>query len=408
MSYDFERLRGFLQLVPLLHPLPDHLQDEVAQRTEQVHLQASRWLFRKGDEGDSLFVIQSGLVEVIDERGAKQVVLRVLGRGEFFGELSLLTGAPRSASIRALRDCEFLRIRRDDFSALLVQHPEVLLGIARQLGQRLQNPARSGKGVRTYLGVLTVLPLHREVAPVFDEVTASLGRLTEVGSLTRSSMGDVDESAGDASFGRALDALERAKDLVVVRAEVEDMQGAWTRFCVRQADRTLVVVQADRAPQDLEGIEEGCDLALVGDSPSLEQIRAWMEALKPRSHFFIRTGGSRARDLEAMCRRLVGASVGVVLCGGGARALAHLGAMKALEESQVPIDRVGGVSMGAFVGSLWASGRSHAEIREVVVRELVEANPFNDYTFPIHALIRSRKARQMMERIWGDTHIEQL
>jgi predicted acylesterase/phospholipase RssA len=109
-----------------------------------------------------------------------------------------------------------------------------------------------------------------------------------------------------------------------------------------------------------------------------------------------------------MARRLAGRAVGVVLSGGGARAFAHLGVLERLQSAGVVLDRVGGVSMGAFVGGLLASGRDSQAIDACCFEEWVRRNPINDYTLPRTALTKGHKGRAMLERVFGDVQIEEL
>jgi predicted acylesterase/phospholipase RssA len=80
----------------------------------------------------------------------------------------------------------------------------------------------------------------------------------------------------------------------------------------------------------------------------------------------------------------------------------------ALQDARLEIDRVGGCSIGALIGALVAEGMSAAEMRDVCAREFVRRSPFNDYTLPRASLIRARKARRMLERIFGERRIEEL
>jgi predicted acylesterase/phospholipase RssA len=109
-----------------------------------------------------------------------------------------------------------------------------------------------------------------------------------------------------------------------------------------------------------------------------------------------------------MARRLAGRSVGVVLSGGGARAFAHLGVLEVLLDAGMLVDRVGGVSMGAFVGGLLAAGHDSSSIDAICYEEWVRRNPINDYTIPRSALIKGQKAEAMLERLFGDVRLEEL
>ena len=109
-----------------------------------------------------------------------------------------------------------------------------------------------------------------------------------------------------------------------------------------------------------------------------------------------------------MARRLSSRSLGVVFGGAGARAFAHLGVLEVLLGAGVRVDRVGGVSMGAFVGALLAVGYDSAAIDACCYEEWVRRNPINDYTIPRSSLIRGRKSEAIFERVFGETRIEEL
>jgi NTE family protein len=137
-------------------------------------------------------------------------------------------------------------------------------------------------------------------------------------------------------------------------------------------------------------------------------LAGWVDRLAPASIFAISNGPGRDHDIARMARRLSGNSVGVVLGGGGARAFAHLGALEVLLDAGLRVDRVGGVSMGAFVGGLLAAGHDSAAIDACCYEEWVRRNPINDYTLPRHSLIKGHKAEAMLERVFGDVQLEEL
>ena len=98
-----------------------------------------------------------------------------------------------------------------------------------------------------------------------------------------------------------------------------------------------------------------------------------------------------------MARRLASRSLGVVFGGAGARAFAHLGVLDVLMGAGMRADRVGGVSMGAFVGALLAAGHDSASIDACCYEEWVRRNPINDYTLPRASLVKGRKAQAMLD-----------
>jgi NTE family protein len=105
---------------------------------------------------------------------------------------------------------------------------------------------------------------------------------------------------------------------------------------------------------------------------------------------------------------LTGRAVGLVLSGGGARGFAHLGVVKALREHGVPIDLVGGTSMGGILAAGVASDWDDAELAERFRRSFVDTNPLSDFTLPIVSLVSGRKVGMLLRRELGDIDIEDL
>jgi predicted acylesterase/phospholipase RssA len=148
----------------------------------------------------------------------------------------------------------------------------------------------------------------------------------------------------------------------------------------------------------------GCELIIV-DAPLSEDVHA---ALAPSEVHVVRGSGALAGCIASMARRLAGRAVGLVLSGGGARALAHLGVLQELERAGIVIERFGGASMGAIISGLAARGAGAGEIIELCQRLMLDSNPANDYTLPAYSLIRGTKARRALEIVFGDQRIEEL
>jgi NTE family protein len=109
-----------------------------------------------------------------------------------------------------------------------------------------------------------------------------------------------------------------------------------------------------------------------------------------------------------LARRLSGRSLGIVLSGGGARAFSHIGVLEELTAAGVAIDRVAGVSMGAFIGAMYAAGMDADEMDARCYEDWIRRRPLGDYTFPRHSLIRGARVEAMLERVFGSVAIEEL
>ena len=107
-------------------------------------------------------------------------------------------------------------------------------------------------------------------------------------------------------------------------------------------------------------------------------------------------------DLQRMARVITGQSVGLVLSGGGARAYAHIGAIKAMRDAGVPFDFVGGVSMGAIVGAGLALGWDEDEMDDRIRKAFVDTSPLDDIALPLIAMTRGRKVEDRLAEHFGE------
>jgi NTE family protein len=134
-----------------------------------------------------------------------------------------------------------------------------------------------------------------------------------------------------------------------------------------------------------------------------------MDATGARALHPLTGGQGPDRGVQRLARRLAGRSTGVVLSSGGARGFAHIGVLEELTTAGVEIDRVGGSSMGAFVGAMFAMGMSPAEIAARCREELIARRPLGDYALPITSLVRGGRALAMLARTFGrEPEIEEL
>lgn len=104
-----------------------------------VEFKAKEIIFNQGDEGDLMYVVQEGEVEVLQIVGNHEVQVVVLERGDFFGEMAVLENEPRSHSTRALSDTKLVTIDRGGFQTMLLRNAEISVRMIRKLGKRLLN-----------------------------------------------------------------------------------------------------------------------------------------------------------------------------------------------------------------------------------------------------------------------------
>ena len=340
--------------VGLLGSLGRRSRRRLAERVSIQELRAGDWLFRAGDPGDRLYVVRSGRLDVVAEDEDR--VLRRVGRGELVGELALLTGSPRSASVRAHRDCELLSVGREDFEDLLRRDGEFAMGLMRALGGQLQLSAARDDMTRQPDRVIALAGgADRRIVA---DLVGALREGERVACLDGAGARR-DDAAGASDWAALLERTEREHDRVLLIAgEAKD----WSAFCLRQADR-IVLFGGPEQPIARDAALRGCDLAWVGSAGDGALLAPWDAELRPaRRHLLV--AGRLDAGIRRLARRLAGRAVGLVLSGGGARALSHIGVLDALDEAGIVVDRIGGCSMGAYVGALYAIGLRPDEVAE--------------------------------------------
>ncbi len=375
---------------PLMAQLSAEARSELVASAEEVLLPAGQVLFEAGDVADAAYTVVSGRLEVAVDGSA----VRLLGTGAVIGELALLTEATRSATVRARRDSVLLRLRPAALLTVLDRHPGAGGAVARVLAGQLARPAtaaRPGNSTRT----VAVVGLHPG-APAAEVAHALEQHLAPHGSVV--APGPVD--------GAGLERAERDHDVVLLVAD-PGADPAWWARAVRQSDLVVAVATTQLEPTDARpALPAGCDLVLVGAVTSETRRTAWAAAVDAWQVTAVPAVTSA--ELRALAARVGGRALGLVLAGGGARALAHVGLLAALEEADQPVDRVSGCSVGGVVAALHASGMSAAEVRETLYTEFVRRRPFSDYTVPRTSLAKGQRVRNALARTFGERSIEGL
>ncbi len=399
----------FLGQVPLFAKLEPSLLETVAARAGAVHLGAGDWLFHEGDPGEAMYVLRAGRLEVVDE--SADAVIRELGRGDAVGELALLSSTPRSASVRAARASDLVVIDRLEFEQLLQSTPALSLALNRTLSEQLRANRAPVPTTRPRPATIALVALD-ELTPLSDlarELETHLQRHVSVVLLDGAETGAGGAQDPIATYGPLLDRAEGVHDLVVLDAGVLEATAPWTEFCLQQADRVLAISAGEPLTEGMRQRRElrNCDLVGYEIVPGSGRMAEAARVLEPIESHAVRQL-HRESDLQRMARRLTGSSIGVVLSGGGARAFSHIGVLEELTTAGVTVDRVLGVSMGAFVGALFAMGLDADEIDARCFEEWVQRRPLGDYTLPRYALVRGERARAMLERTFRHVAIEEL
>ncbi len=361
------------------HP-EGQLLDRLVGSATWLRVPAGRRLFSEGEPGDGMYVLFEGRVRLLLTRSPVVHTPWEVDPVAVFGEGALLTGGGRSRTAVVVRDALLARIPPDMFEALLHDAPDAAVAIARRVAQRTVFPdANEGRGTCRLTLISTELPAAR-LQPLADAATAAMG----------------------------------ADDSVTVLGREQQQLIAST---VRHSDRVIIVVDA-ASFCDLSPI---CDA--VGDdidtlaAPTLELLllqRAtashpsdtarWLRGRSFSHHLHLREGV--AGDLARFARHVSGNSVGLVLGGGGARGFGHIGVIRAMHELSIPIDTLGGSSMGAIIAGQCAMGWTWEQMLDHNKRLWSARRPHWEATVPTVSLFSGKRTRRLYDQTFGELDIE--
>jgi predicted acylesterase/phospholipase RssA/CRP-like cAMP-binding protein len=337
-TLDGAAIAEVLGAVPLFTDLAPELLAMVAAEATARRVPAGTVLFQMGDDGDEMFAVARGLVQIVlpGPSGTEEVVAE-LGDGRWFGEMALITGEPRSAAARVTVDTDLLQLSRASFHSLLARMPVLALRLSQELSRRLR-----ARLVAASEGPAHHLVVFEDTADTVESAAAARELATAIAAELGGSIAYLDLGTG-------------ARDRADVRLESHPCRDLADVERLRRSHAAVVM----RVPQG---------------HPLSERVRVLPGAKVDATGLMVDpangsvTSGILATPLQQRARRLIGRRVGLVLGAGGAKGLAHVGAIRSFERAGLRFDMLAGTSMGAIIATLIALGWSSDRMQELAER----------------------------------------
>uniref|UniRef100_A0A1B6E580 Neuropathy target esterase sws n=1 Tax=Clastoptera arizonana TaxID=38151 RepID=A0A1B6E580_9HEMI len=427
-----------------------------------VFLESGRAVYRQGDESDSTFIVLSGrLRSVITHDNGKRELVGEYGKGDLVGIVEMVTQTSRSTTVMAVRDSELAKLPKGLFNAITLRYPIVQLWLINLLGHRIlgswqkpsigQSPAVDARPQQNNFSTIAIVPVSDDV-PLTSFTYELYHSLCSIGTTIRLTSEVIRKTLGASIMDqsneyRLTSWLAQQEDQhKIALYQCDNSNTTWTQRCVRQADCVLIVGLGDRPPsigkieKEVERMAMRTQKELIllhkegGERPNNTltwlNMRTWVSShhhIQCSKRMFIRRSQFRINELYSkvlmsepnvhsdfsrLARWLTGTSVGLVLGGGGARGASHIGMIKAIQEAGIPIDMVGGVSIGAFMGALWCSERNIVTVtqkaREWSKKMTHWWRQILDLTYPATSMFTGSYFNQTIYKTFGDTYIEDL
>ncbi|KAJ8285698.1 hypothetical protein GJAV_G00029910 [Gymnothorax javanicus] len=435
-------------------------------------VEAGRALYRQGEKSDCTFIVLSGrLRSVIMKDDGKKELIGEYGRGDLIGVVEALTNQNRATTVHAVRDSELAKLPEGALRSIKRKYPQVVTRLIHLLGQKILgnlqqvNGPLSARGLALHtpsskwdsgnpasnLSTVAILPVSEEV-PLTAFTLELQHALSAIGPTLLLTSGIIKQRLGAAALDsvheyRLSSWLGQQEDIHrIVLYQSDDSLTPWTQRCIRQADCIIIVGLGEQEPTvgELERMLEGSavraqkQLVLLhredGPPPSgtVEwlNMRSWisrhLHLSCPRRVFSKRSlpklremyervfqkPPDRHSDFSRLARVLTGNAIALVLGGGGARGCSQVGVIKALSESGIPVDLIGGTSVGSLMGALYAEDRSCSRMR-VRAREwaMEMTSVFKkvlDLTYPITSMFSGASFNSSVSSVLKGKQIEDL
>jgi len=378
--------KEMLQAIPLFRNLEDDDLEIIAAHLHKESFPKGAIVFQEGEMGDSMYLVESGQVQVIGQE--EEEAIAKMGPGNFVGDIALLLGQPRTAALEVTIDAQLWALKKDDFDDLIVTRPTIALEMMRELSRRLVKTTRR-KQQMGHRRITALAGSNESVAlphAIYTQLKSPVGLLLL--SKTQSARQDLLSSG------------------VMILDSNDLTEATFAEQLSHQIEvfRHVVLLLPDQ-PDPL--VQKAIDLAdtvvCIGQPPG------WLADVDEKVELWV--VDKETTDLSRVARRLINRTVGLVLSSGGARGLAHIGVIKVLEEANIPIDMIAGSSAGALFGALYAVGWDYERILQYI-QELKSLTKIFNWDFnlpPFTGIVEGRKAyREFLKKPLGDRTFDSL
>ena len=380
----------------------------------QIHeLEVGEYLFKQGDTENSLYIVLSGRLRVILQNDNGNQILGDISTGEPVGELALFTKEPRIASVVAIRKSVVFQLTEADYLRLVNQYPTFAHTLSNYVINRLRrNAFQQRMGAPPKNIAVVKLQQDMDISPWTNEIRHQLG-LMKVNINVYFAEDHLNEQS-NALF----DEMENHDGLNFLVCD--NNHPVWANQCLTYSDLVLVVSDF-YAPSEIYSIENRLKLyesnilnkkiylVLLHPENGLmpTMTSRWFINRNINLHLHIRK--NNGKDLRRFSRIITHQAIGLVLGGGGSKGFSHIGAAKAMLESGIEFDFLGGTSAGALYGIMMCfKDFDIQKATDICKLGVVKKITSNDYNLPIISLMTGRKIRLFLKETLGDIFLEDL
>lgn len=387
----------------------------LAAVTRLIHLKENDFLYHKNDPSNFLYIVVKGkFATLIKAANDEYSNIDIIHQGEIFGELGVLSGEPRSLSVMALSKSEIISIPGEVFRSLCEHHPSILMAIMNPVLKRAYK-AMQVISRNSPCQYILIFPLHDVVN--MDDVIDILSKRF----INHKKVYFTEEThTSITELINKYNPLEEKYEFIVILFK------KFIKFnnpLLKNKIKKIYFITNDNIDEKncQDNIQSIMDMIKIFNiayeliilhtkvTPVAENTKRWLNLANFSSHHHFHLGNSE--DQLRFIRVISEKRIGLVLGGGGIRGWTHIGVLKALEEMKIPIDVIGGTSVGALVGACYAMTRNAQCTKDLFSKltKIITLLTFmKEITYPLISFFNGKRATNILQEIFQQQHIEDL
>lgn len=380
-------------------------------------------LFHQGDAPDCVYILLSGRLsaQLVTEKGETKF-LNYIEPGETVGELGVLTDEPRTVTVKTVDDSILFKLSKKDFLEVFHLYPSVMVATIQPVITRsqsliqLMSPEKRKKHI-------VIIPARENISleEFYENLSNAAEKITSLQILSdyNPNISNLDFE----DFNKIIDKAEKSdnpikKFLYIIKS----YEGALAEFSLSNADMIYIIAKGNSSPhinhQVLKLTEtlksrykNAPELILLHGKETVlpNNTAEWLKLAPFALHHHVRI--NRRSDYKRLLRFIRDKAIGLVFGGGGTRGWAHLGVIKALEEARIPIDMIGGTSVGGIIAGCYAINPTYDHALKKF-SELIDLSRHSvswlSLTWPAISIFNAKNFTLALQTVFDNIHIEDL
>ncbi|HSW69411.1 MAG TPA: patatin-like phospholipase family protein [Gammaproteobacteria bacterium] len=420
-----EDLINAIKANKIFSSLNDEGVQKVLAKFTRMELNQSETLFYQGDSSDNIYLLVSGkLSAALTNAAGETQMVGYIEAGEAVGESGALTTEPRALTVKALEHSVLYRLSSKDFIELCHQYPALMFATIHPVITRSRSLIQllASEKIKRHI---VIVPANKDISleHFAEKLQGYLEHYPSVVLLSDYSPEFNNQKiAQEVLKEKIIDLEKHNKKSRKFLYLLKSYETPLAKIALRKANIIYITAYSNSVPRVDKILTERFHIHRINFKPEAALIllhtasavmphnsASWLAQMPFDTYHHVRMNVTK--DYMRLLRFIRGKAVGVILSGGGTRGWAHLGAIKALREQKIPIDMIGGTSVGAIVAGCYAVHESYEDAYErfyKVIAASANSVSWRSITWPAISIFNAKNFTLSLMQVFEDIKIEDL